>query len=409
MVWSGGFGSLATTRAKRSPNADQADVACAVRAAFGCEPGRCEPLPAGLGPRRFYRVTLPDAGPDGVERPRTLVARVEDPDRATTGRALGKDGPRLPPEPPLEPIRALLESRGLPVPRSYAERPDLGIDLLEDVGDRTLRDATGGEAEALYARACALIPRLQAIRPERDGRGRSIAAFDRRYDRNLVDSKAWKWLEWTIPLLLGRPATTAERTATQQLFTRLGDLVLEGEMRLSHRDFKAENLHWQPAPDPPATGENRLVMIDVQGALQAPVEYDLVCLLYDLQVELPDALREQCLSATLPRLAGAAAPALQRRRADALALMRLCKDIAHVTYAARVRGDGRRWSEIPRGLGSILAISGRLEHTFPEIRALTSVTHTLTRALGSSDSAEQGREPRQAAHSEQGQEPRHGR
>ena len=79
-----------------------------------------------LGLRRFARVQL--AG-----EPTCLIARVdaaEDPAGRPADAA---------PEPPLEPIRALLEANGLPVPACYASGE--GLELLEDLGDVSLQQA----------------------------------------------------------------------------------------------------------------------------------------------------------------------------------------------------------------------------------------------------------------------------
>src|SRR5262245_66672323 len=96
----------------------------AVEQQLGAQVLGVEPLAAGLGLRRFARVRL-----SGGPAP-TLIARVEAPEDPA-GRPTG-----LQPEPPLEPIRALLERAGLPVPRRYGSAP--GIELLEDYGDVSL-------------------------------------------------------------------------------------------------------------------------------------------------------------------------------------------------------------------------------------------------------------------------------
>ena len=81
-----------------------ASVRRVVRNALGAEAVKVELLPAALGLRRFARVTLTNGPAD------TLVARVDAPEDPA-GRP-----PGIPPEPPLEPLRALLERCGLPVP-----------------------------------------------------------------------------------------------------------------------------------------------------------------------------------------------------------------------------------------------------------------------------------------------------
>jgi aminoglycoside/choline kinase family phosphotransferase len=126
-------------------------------------------------------------------------------------------------------------------------------------------------------------------------------------------------------------------------------------------------------------------MIDFQGAFLAPPEYDLVCLLYDLQTDLPEASTCDLLESTRPLLPDAPPPDVLAERFDALAIARLCKDVSHVTFAARRGGDGRRWHELPRGLELIRRAAGRREHRFPGLGVLHSVTDALAQALATAD------------------------
>lgn len=358
---------------------DHALLAELVRSRLGRSPDRIEPLPAGLGTRRFHRLHFETGSPQ------TLVARIEDdarpgvvPSPPATGAPSVPEAPSWHAEPPLEPLRSFLEEAGLPVPRSALHLPELGVDLLEDVGDRTLGDARGALREQLYLEACELVPRLQQLEADAS----AIPAFGRHFDRALVQTKAWKWLHWTIPLLLERPAREAEIVGIERLFDRIADLVLAAPLRLSHRDYKAENLHLRPP--------NELVLIDIQGAFLAPPEYDLVCLLYDLQQDVEEAFARDCLERIRPRLPDAPSPEQARLRFDALAVARLCKDLSHVVHAGRIRGDRRRWHELPRGLELLQRSAAGLESVFPEIRVLDSVIQALTPRVLSTDDAFRG-------------------
>jgi aminoglycoside/choline kinase family phosphotransferase len=343
----------------------------------GADP-RIERIPAGLGDRRFYRVSFDSPKASSAAVPATLIARIEppsavsDPDLASFAWL---------PEPPLEPIRAVLEEAGLPVPRSYAHRPEQGIDLLEDAGTRTLADTTGEEQRTRYLEACDLIPRIQAIRRSRE----DVPAFGRIMGADLIRTKAAKVIHWSFPGLLGRPASEAESNSIEEGFAAIAALLDDAPRRLSHRDFKAENLLLAPSHDSSDKSHERLMMTDVQGAFMAPPEYDLVCLLRDLQVELPETLVVEACESFLSRLPDAASRAESQRRFEAIGVVRLAKDIAHIVHAGRSRGDMRRWHEIPRGLTLLQDSLGRLEHTFRPARALSFVIHALTRDAQNSD------------------------
>ena len=86
-------------------------VAALARAALGEPIASAEPIGAGIGLRRFYRVTSAHG--------RSAIARVEG-EEDPAGRP-----PGIAPEPPLEPIRALLERAGLPVPKRLGAARDI--------------------------------------------------------------------------------------------------------------------------------------------------------------------------------------------------------------------------------------------------------------------------------------------
>lgn len=355
-----------------------------VRSELGHSVTSIESMAAGLGTRRFFRIRL------AAGQPKTLIARIE-PAAENARKPKGSDAPAWLPEPLLEPLRGFLEAAGLPVPRSYAHLPVHGLDLLEDVGDRTLLAAREPMRRDLYRHACELVPKLQRL----DTRAEIIPAFGRVFDRRLVETKAWKWLHWAIPGLLDREPSLEETLAVETAFSRISDLLDGAPRRLAHRDFKAENLHWIDAAENDRPESERLVMIDIQGAFMAPPEYDLMCLFCDLQVDLDPAFCDEAFRTIRPKLPDAPDLETATLRFDALATVRLCKDISHIVYAAREQNDQRRWHEIPRGLKLLERACDRLGRTFPEIRALTSVIQVLTAAVGSSDNplGRQVREP----------------
>jgi aminoglycoside/choline kinase family phosphotransferase len=301
-----------------------------VRDALDAEATKIELLPAALGLRRFARVTLV-GGPAA-----TLVARVdaaEDP----AGRP-----PGIPPEPPLEPLRALLERCGLPVPACYGADEAAGIQLLEDAGNLSLcafaRDAAPAARRAIYAQACDLVPRMQRVT---DPSGR-VAAFERQLDATHFRYKAELFSEWSLPQR-GRAASAGERTCVREAFALIADESARAPQRLAHRDLQSANIYVLPG----RAAAERLMLIDLQGALLAPPEYDLVCLLRDSYVALPEQEIEAHLARVRPQLPDAPEAAEFARRFDLLALARKAKDHARFLYAAGRRGDERYLAHLP--------------------------------------------------------------
>ena len=286
------------------------------RRALGVEVEAIEPLSGGLGHRRFFRLRL--AGPPG-----SCVARVD----------RGTPAPGVPAEPPLEPTRAFLEAHGLPVPRRLGGDAS-GLDLLEDAGSRALAALAPTLApdarRALYREACALVPRLQRLH---DAEGR-VPAFARRLDAALLALKARRFCAASLPARLGREPTPGEQEAVRDAFAAVREAVEAAPLRLAHRDFQSANLLVDEARPPGA----QLVMIDLQGAFLAPPEYDLVCLLRDSYVVLPDDEWRALADEVRPQLPDAPAPDVFARRFDLLTIARKAKDHA-LFHEVAARGD----------------------------------------------------------------------
>lgn len=319
------------------------------------------PIRAGLGLRRFFRVATRGG-------PGTLVARVEAPDDPA-GRPAGSA-----PEPPLEPLRSLLEAAGLPVPARLGGDDARGIALLEDLGDTSLADAVAGADAAgrvsLYREVVGWIPRLQRLT---DPSGR-VPAFGRRLDRALLRYKGELFARWSLPVALGRDARAAEEEAVRRAFDAIADALAGAPLRLAHRDLQSQNVHVRPAA-PAAPG--RLAMIDFQAAFLAPPEYDAVALLRDSYVELPAAEVEGHLAWLRPELPDAPAPDAFRRRFDLLTLARKGKDHARFLYAARERGDERWLRHLPATARALRAAAPRVAAVDPRLADLAALVERL--------------------------------
>ncbi len=392
--------SDAEDRGCRSPTSREADAIIAelVGARFGVGVARIEPLAAALGFRKFSRVWLETNEIAEESTPRTLVARVEsgeDPRRRSAG---------LPPEPPLEPIRALLEAEGLPVPRRYAGDAARGVELLEDLGDASLADraraASRDELERLYAEACALPARLQRIEPRAE-----VENFRRHLDAAHFRHKAQQFARWSVAG--DRGASPAQAAVVREAFERIARIARDAPQRLAHRDLQSANLHVvEPsgrfggappqrtesaaqAPDEAAGARGdaphdasracgaRLVMIDLQGALLAPPEYDLVCLLRDSYVELDDAAFEAQLARARSALPDPPDEESFRLRFDLLTLTRKAKDHALFRAAAAERGDERYLRYLPTTLRYLQKASGRVASKLSEYSDLKDLIQAI--------------------------------
>jgi len=329
---------------------------------LGARPDGIEEIHPGLGTRRFFRLALPARA-----RNRRAIARVEGPEDPAA-RRLG-----IPAEPPLEPIRGFLEAHGLPVPARLGGDRQAGIDLLEDLGDCSLEQAATGlgpeRRRALYADACGLLPRLQRL----VAAPAEVAAFGRRLDAPLIATKATKFIEWSLPWALGRPASAAEQEAVTRAFAWIAAECEAAPARLSHRDFKAANLHLRVRAD----GSHELVMIDLQGAFLAPPEYDLVCLLRDSHVALPETEVTWQLAAIRPRLPDLPDAASFARRFTLLTLTRVGKDLSHYLHAADSRGDHRYLRFVPNAVTNLQRAAAEAAAWHPLLADLAEIVARL--------------------------------
>jgi len=309
-------------------DAEMRALAAQTEALLGLRVLAVAPVAAGLSTRRFYR--LRTAG-----QPRSLLARVEAEEDAA-GRPAGAA-----PEPPLPPILALLSKAGLPVPRLYGALPRLGALLLEDGGARSLCELAGENIASARAQLTAVvdcIPRLQRIAAET-----GVAAFGRRLDAELLAYKAALFADWSLPLALGRAATTGEHEALREGFAQIA-AECAAPLRLAHRDLQSRNV---------LTPGSGIVLIDVQGAFMAPPEYDLVCLLRDSYVDWGEAVVAEELARVRPQLPDAPDARTFARRFELLTLARKGKDHARFLAAAARRGIAANAGDLQRSVRAL--------------------------------------------------------
>ena len=172
---------------------------------------------------------------------------------------------------------------GLPVPHIYASDGEKQIIIQEDFGDTILRDVLlksgDGKREKLLNEAISLIARIQSAT--------SLA-----FESNSVAS-CLKFDEEKLLWELNFFKTHYFETFRKSKLSAEEDEALEGEFVelarelekhaavLCHRDFHAANLMIE--------GENEIRIIDYQDARIGAASYDLVSLLLDRVLEMPDA------------------------------------------------------------------------------------------------------------------------
>jgi aminoglycoside/choline kinase family phosphotransferase len=240
-------------------------------------------------------------------------------------------------------VARLLSRMPVPIPEVLGHADDLGVLALQDLGDVTLQAhlgaATPAEHAALYRDSVALIATLQR-------RGAELESADYLPYRIAFDVEKLSWemdffikhfLEAYRGVVLSADALGALR---RELSVMVDALASEPRV-LCHRDYHSRNLMLH---------HDELYIIDFQDARMGPDTYDLVSLLRDSYVDLPDHTVDELIAYFLA-LKGQTARADEfRQRFDLMALQRNLKALGTFGYQTTARRNPVYIQYIPRTL-----------------------------------------------------------
>jgi aminoglycoside/choline kinase family phosphotransferase len=247
-------------------------------------------------------------------------------------------------------VSALMRRMPLPVPEILGHADDLGVLVLQDLGDVTLQAYLGavqpGQHEALYRQAVAFLEILQR-------RGGELAspdcpAYGMAFD---VEKLTWELQFFTkhfIEGFRGQPISAAEQQALAEEWRSIAEELAAEPRVLCHRDYHSRNL---------MLSAGDLYIIDFQDARMGPDTYDLVSLLRDSYVDLAEETIERLLGhfAALKRegTPGSLPPNWEddlRRRFDLMGLQRNLKALGTFGFQTTARGNPVYMQYIPRTL-----------------------------------------------------------
>jgi aminoglycoside/choline kinase family phosphotransferase len=283
---------------------------------------RVVPLTGDASDRRYFRILLPDS-------PNIVLALTSAPFDVT----------KL----PFVNVATLMAKMPVPIPAVLGHADDLGVLALQDLGDVTLQAHLGAEPypshAALYRQAVSLIATLQR-------RGDELAS-DRYLPYSVafdVDKLTWELDFFTKHFLEAyRGVTLADdqRAALREEFAVIVRELAAEPPVLCHRDYHSRNLMLHEA---------QLYIIDFQDARMGPDTYDLVSLLRDSYVDLPEQTVADLIAYFLA-LKGVSGPDLDfRRRFDVMALQRNLKALGTFGYQTTARRNPVYIQYIPRTL-----------------------------------------------------------
>jgi len=261
-------------------------------------------------------------------------------------------------------VQRYLDGCGVPVPHIHGYDSQNGVVILEDLGDWTFEkclsvpppfapaDSSWQDMRWAYEQAVDLLIEFQV---------RTQGAFSqegpwqhRSFDRELLKGEWHHFVEY----LLGEGAGQREFLSdpvVEAAGERLVAAILDLPYGLTHRDYQSRNLMVTP---------RGIVLIDFQDALAGPYLYDLVALLRDSYVLIPD----ETLFTLLRRYhAGGTEAGLfdldfeeLKAHFDLVTLHRKAKDAGRFVFIDRVKGNPDFLPHIPDSVGYVIDALQRL-------------------------------------------------
>ncbi len=283
---------------------------------------RVVPLTGDASDRRYFRVLLPDSG--SIVLSLHAAAFVFD-------------------QLPFVNVARLLAAMPVPIPTVLGHADDLGVLALADLGDVTLQAhlgaASAAEHAALYRQAVALIATLQR-------RGAELASPDYLPYGIAFDVEKLTWeLDFFIKHFIEAYRGVVIGAPLKEELRRECAVVVEAlaaERRvLCHRDYHSRNLMLH-------SGE--LYIIDFQDARMGPDTYDLVSLLRDSYVDLPEETVDELIAYFLAVNGRTGEEREFRQRFDLMALQRNLKALGTFGYQTTARRNPVYIQYIPRTL-----------------------------------------------------------
>jgi len=261
-------------------------------------------------------------------------------------------------------VARLLAEMPVPIPTVLGHADELGVLALQDLGDVTLQAhlgaATPAQHSALYREAVSLIATMQTRGAELTSE-RYVPygiAFD-------VEKLTWELDFFTrhfIEAYRGVTIPAESRTALKEEFDLIVRTLASEPRVLCHRDYHSRNLMLH---------EGRLYIIDFQDARMGPDTYDLVSLLRDAYVDLPEQTVGELMAYFLALKGVRDTEEAFRDRFHLMALQRNLKALGTFGYQTTARRNPVYIQYIPRTLRYVRDNLERLPH-FGRLRDLLS-------------------------------------
>jgi N-acetylmuramate 1-kinase len=324
-----------------------------------------ETIAGGASPRRFHRVRPSNAPAklDGLGSPDTAIVMEVPPDTGDVvfARGLGRPWPFLE-------VRALLESRGVRVPRLYAQACERDLLLVEDLGETLAGHlaARPEERERLYSLAVRGLARAQSLL---DPLPPDSVIRLRAFDERLLGDELEHFREWGLEAR-GITLDDAGRRVFDEARAVLVATLAALARGFVHRDYQSRNLLV-------VDGGASLGWIDFQDALLGPRAYDLVALLCDSYQPFDRAFVERRLDEYAAERALSPYDRLALgREFDLATVQRKLKDAGRFVFIEKRRGDASFLPFVPPTLAIVRQALVRVSDV-PQLRDLLDLLDGL--------------------------------
>jgi tRNA threonylcarbamoyl adenosine modification protein YjeE len=196
---------------------------------------------------------------------------------------------------PFVAVAQALRERSLSAPAIYGFDLDRGFLILEDLGDRVFgaEVAKGHDVAELWGAAVDVLLALANEPPPAHLPIEGHTPYRLPdFDADAMLTEASLLIDWFWPALHGKPMPEALREEFAALWHPLLAEAATADPGWVLRDYHSPNLMWLPK----RKGVKRVGLLDFQDALRGPLAYDLVSLLQDARLDVPEALERDELA-----------------------------------------------------------------------------------------------------------------
>ncbi|MEW6202896.1 MAG: phosphotransferase [bacterium] len=254
--------------------------------------------------------------------------------------------------------RAILEEAGVNVPHLFNRSDDGTLFLLEDFGDRTLEQTVAGrehiqECESLYTKAIDMLMKIQ-FEPMKQPR-RDCQAFQLSFDEEKLMWELNFFVENAIRIYSGKTIAEKDEKFLREKFLEVVRPLAAEPRFFTHRDYHSRNL---------MVCGDEIGVLDFQDARMGLIQYDLVSLLRDSYISLPEPLVEKLKKYYMDSAETKLGEKINREHFEHIFLLmtvqRSLKAAGSFAYLDCVKKKGRYLQHLPTAVNHAISAMERL-------------------------------------------------